>query len=158
MDYSSEGAELALEEWMPDNLPGEKLENIKRTRWAIVNLWRPLAPISRDSLALCDARSVADGDLVPFQTHFQKNKTYKVSTKSGKLRAYEVRANPTTHKWYFASKMQPTEALLLKQFDSSATVARRSPHTGFSSSEDYGPPRQSIEVRCLVLFDDQPAQ
>lgn len=33
------------------------------TRWGIINVWRPLKPITREPLAVCDARSVPDSDL-----------------------------------------------------------------------------------------------
>lgn len=69
--------------------------------------------------------------------------------------AWEVKANGK-HQWYYAAGMKPDEALLIKQFDSKKQgVARRTPHTAFSAEEDYGPTRQSIEVRCLVFWEDQ---
>ena len=53
--------------------------------------------------------------------------------------------------------MQPDEALLLKNFDSTrkGEVAKRSPHTSFRSEDDCGPPRHSLEVRCFVFWEDQ---
>lgn len=68
-----------------------------------------------------------------------------------------MRANPRSHKWYYVSKVTPNEALLIKQFDSKKNgVARRTPHSAFSATEDYGPTRQSVEVRCLIFWEDQP--
>lgn len=47
----------------------------------------------------------------------------------------------------------PSEALLIKCFDSKKDKAKLSPHTAFQCEFDAGPPRQSIEVRCLVFWE-----
>lgn len=112
-------------------------------------------------MALCDARTVAEEDLcavyADLPEELRKAKTgYNFAAKS-RSEAWEVKANPGSHKWYFASHMTPKEALLIKQFDSKISgVARRCPHSAFTAPEDFGPARQSIEVRCLVFFEDQP--
>ena len=82
--------------------------------------------------------------------------SYSFSAKS-KSEAREVKVGkPGAHKWYYASSMKPDEALLIKQFDSSQKVAaRRCPHTAFTTEFDNGPTRQSMEVRCLVFWEDQ---
>jgi hypothetical protein len=52
--------------------------------------------------------------------------------------------------------MQPDEALLIKCFDSKVDGrARRTPHTAFQTEMDCGGARQSVEVRCLVFWEDQ---
>lgn len=69
--------------------------------------------------------------------------------------AWEVKAGNGSHKWYYAAGMKPTEALLIKQFDSDKKVAaRRTPHTAFTTESDYGPTRQSCEVRCLCFWEE----
>ena len=58
------------------------------------------------------------------------------------------------HRWYYASKMIPEEALVFKQYDSKRDGrARQTPHSGFQCEDDSGPPRQSIEVRCLLFWE-----
>ncbi|KAL2270785.1 hypothetical protein VTJ83DRAFT_156 [Remersonia thermophila] len=83
---------------------------------------------------------------------------------------YEVRGETygvvpsDRHKFYYVKDMTPDEALFIKCFDSRAQgqpkgregVAALTPHTAF---EDPATPegtkgRQSIEVRCLVFYDD----
>jgi hypothetical protein len=60
------------------------------------------------------------------------------------------------HKWECCSKLTPVEPLLLKIYDSKDEgVARRSLHTAFVCNEDEGSERQSVEVRCLVFWEDQ---
>jgi hypothetical protein len=63
------------------------------------------------------------------------------------------------HRWYYASDMTPDEVLLIKIFDSKndESIARRTPHSSFSDpSTDAGlPPRSSLEVRCVVYFENE---
>ena len=68
-------------------------------------------------------------------------------------------ASPGQHKWYYLSEMKPEEALLFKIYDSKEDgTARRTPHTAFTTPEDYGPPRNSLEVRCLVFWENETSQ
>lgn len=158
VDQSYFGAELVRDSKL-DELPEEEAAKLKAGRWAIINLWRPFHEVTRDNLAVCDARSVAEEDLAAVYADIpeslRKAKTgYNFAAKS-RSEAWEVKAGqPGVHKWYYAAKMKPDEALLIKQFDSRSDVdARRCPHTAFTSEEDYGPTRESIEVRCLVFWD-----
>lgn len=114
--------------------------------------------MNRDNLAVCDARSVSEDDLTAVYAELPESlrnaKTgYNFAAKS-KSEAWEVKAGePGAHKWYYAARMKPTEALLIKQFDSSHDVARRCPHTAFTTEGDFGPTRQSMEVRCLAFWE-----
>lgn len=68
------------------------------------------------------------------------------------------------HKFYYVKDMEPSEALFLKIFDSRGQgqpkgregVAIGSAHTAFFDEQTPkdAPGRQSIEVRCLVFYDD----
>ena len=144
------------------SLPESEAERLKKSRWAITNLWRPLGNVvTRDNLACCDARTVDESDLTAVYAELPKELTnaktgYKFAAGS-RSEAWEVKANPGAHKWYYVANMKPDEALLIKQFDSRTNgVARRTPHSAFASKEDYGPTRQSIEVRCLLFWEDHP--
>jgi len=67
---------------------------------------------------------------------------------------YRVAFNPT-QRWLYIPDLQPDEALLIKCWDSDASVARFAPHTGFEdpSTPPGTPPRQSIEFRTIAFFD-----
>ena len=81
----------------------------------------------------------------------------KVSQGKG-FEVFNVAQN-NAHQWYYASEMKPDEALMIKCFDSKKDGrARRTPHTAFQTDKDFGGPRQSIEVRCLVFWEDQDAE
>lgn len=121
--------------------PGE----LMRHRHAIINLWRPIVGPLRDApLALADAQTAAAADFVATDLVYPD--------RTGEY--YLLKYNPA-HRWYYAPAMQPSEALLLKNYDSACDGrARFSPHGAF---EDPGMPpdaplRASIELRTLVFF------
>jgi len=51
--------------------------------------------------------------------------------------------------------LAPDEAILIKCWDSDASVAQFTPHTGFEdpSTPPGTPPRESIEFRTIAFFD-----
>ena len=122
---------------------------------AFVNLWRPIVgPVLDNPLAVCEARSVSPEDLVETDIlHFGEH-DLAVPRHSGQI--YSVRHNPG-HRWFYVSEMQPDEVLLLKCYDSRADGrARFMPHTGFRNPACPAEfvPRESIEARTLVVFDE----
>jgi len=127
-----------------DFFPDEADELLKG-RVQVINLWRPIRGPLRDApLAVCDAGSVAFGDLVPSDLVYQD--------RVGET--YAVTYNPN-HRWFYVSEMQPDEALLLKCFDSKTDgSARFMPHTAFEDPTAPADiiPRESIEIRTLVLY------
>jgi len=127
-----------------DHLPADEAEQRLLKRFAIINVWRPIgAPVLSSPLAVCDARSIASGDLLPSDLVYRD--------KVGET--FSVRANPA-HRWYFYPRLQPDEVLLLKIHDSRRDVAQRSAHTAFDdpTTPADAPPRRSIELRALVFF------
>jgi hypothetical protein len=113
-----------------------------------------VGPVWDNPLAVCDARTVAASDLVATDImHFGED-SLEMPRHRGQI--YSVRFNPA-HRWFYLSEMRPDEALLLKCYDSRADGrARFMPHTGFRNpacpSEFV--PRESIEARTLVVFDE----
>ncbi|KIV90571.1 hypothetical protein PV10_07859 [Exophiala mesophila] len=133
---------------VPYHLPDEA-DRLLQTRYQIINVWRPIKQILKDPLAVADAHSVPDSDLVPVSLIYPNRKG----------ETYTVRPNPE-HKWYFLYGQRPDEVTFIKCFDSKLDGrARRIPHTAFSNPahvDDYN--RESIEVRTLVFYEDQSAE
>jgi hypothetical protein len=129
------------------DLMGAEADDLLNRRFAIVNVWRPIrGPLYDAPLAVCDAKSVADGDLLG-QDLIYRDRTGEI---------YGLTFNPA-HRWYYAPAMQANEALLLKCFDSARDGrARFMPHTSFADPNAPADmlPRESIELRTLVFFDD----
>ncbi|KAF2830046.1 hypothetical protein CC86DRAFT_317510 [Ophiobolus disseminans] len=139
VDQSYAGAELRLKWEFPDE--GDEL--VKK-RYQIINIWRPIATILKDPIAVADASSVPDEDLV--EADMTENDF------PGKQ--WVVRYNPK-HQWYFKYRMEPQDVLLIKCFDSDTTVARRALHSAFEDAARRDEEsRQSIEVRCIVCYDE----
>jgi hypothetical protein len=126
------------------DLMGAEADALLTRRFAIVNVWRPIrGPLQDAPLAVCDAGSVADGDLVG-QDLIYRDRTGEI---------YGLTYNPA-HRWYYAPAMEVDEALLLKCFDSANDGrARFAPHTAFEDPTAPADrlPRESIELRTLVF-------
>lgn len=115
-------------------------------RYSIVNLWRSIRhPVLDAPLALCDARSVAPADLVESDIFYPARR--------GEI--YQALHNEQQRWWYF-SAMTRDEVLVFKQFDSDpGAPARFTPHAAFAHPHTPAgvPLRESIEIRCLLVFD-----
>jgi hypothetical protein len=130
-------------------------------RWGIINVWRPISRIRRDPLAVCDARSISDEELRPIkilQPPKDRPTHYATTTKGEYMEIYYARYSEG-QQWYYFSDMDTDETLLIKCFDSSTKdgIARRCPHSAFEwrDGADSEVPRESIEIRCLVFWEDQ---
>ena len=127
------------------DLMGEEAQNLLRRRFSIVNVWRPIrGPLEDWPLALCDARSVAEGDLIATDLLY-KDRTGET---------YSVRHN-AAHRWFYAPRMTRNEVLLFRCYDSTEHgSARFVPHAAFQdpTAPHTAAPRESIELRCLVFY------
>lgn len=132
-------------------------------RWAIMNTWRGLRPVTRDPLALLDARTVDKSEMVGVLALFPKKGgagAFDGAYDAGDgYETAQIRDDKGAHKWYYASNLRTDEALVFKQFDSKKDGrARQVPHSAFESELDEGPPRESIEVRALLFWEDESAE
>jgi hypothetical protein len=127
-----------------DILPDEAAALLKR-RFAVIQVWRPIRlPVESFPLAICDARSVSDDDLVISERRYQ----HRVG------QTYAITFNPN-HKWFWFPRMRREEAIVFKVFDSEKDGrARWTAHTAFEdpTSPPNARPRESIEIRTLAFF------
>ena len=156
VDFSKDGAVEILK----DNFDRALGEELSKTRWAIINVWRAIKPISKDPLAVCDARTARDEDLMPVVSYLPPKGSGQYAAVSGgdRFELFYKRYHPD-ESWYYADRMEPGEVLMIKIFDSigDEKTAKRTPHSAFSNPEtENDATRESIEVRCLVFFEDQP--
>ena len=114
--------------------------------YAWYNTWQPFDHrVEQNALAMLDVRSLAEDDIVAYR--------YTGYDGAGGLVAAPV-YNPD-HRWWFYPDMTPDEVLLTKQLDARPDRAAQCPHTSFvdeTRSADT-PPRRSVEVRILAVFD-----
>ncbi len=139
-DYTARSAPQRVRDFF-----GEEAEGLLERRFAIINLWRPITgPVLRSPLALCDAESLADENLVATDL--------KYPDRTGEI--YSVTYNPA-QRWFYFPKMEAEEVLLIRCFDSAKKgAARFSAHGAFEdpNSPAAAPPRESIEVRTFAFY------
>lgn len=106
IDQSDAGALEVLE----DNIhPPELAEKLKKTRWSIINCWRPIKPVFKDPLCMSDARTINDNDLVPIPVYFPPKDSgfrYATLTEGDRFELFYLRHNPE-QTWYYAEGMKP---------------------------------------------------
>jgi hypothetical protein len=116
-------------------------------RMAAINVWRPIAEPVRDCpLAICDASSVEDRDLLTADLRYP--------TRTGQI--YYVTFN-AAHRWYYASDMRSDEVWIFKNYDSATDGrARFTPHTAFvdPGHRPAVAARESVEFRTFAFFED----
>jgi hypothetical protein len=128
------------------HLPRDEAEWRLKQRFAIVNFWRPIADRVRLApLAVCDARTIDPADLIV------SDLVYPDWTGE----TYAVAYNPQ-HVWFWYPYQEPSEATLLKIYDSATDGrARMTAHTAFDDpmSDPGAPPRRSIEIRAILFWN-----
>ncbi len=127
------------------DIMGNQAEALLSGRVAFFNVWKPLyEPVEELPLGLCDARSMADGDLMVMHLRYPD--------RNGEI--YTLRHSPD-HRWYYFPRMRPDQAILIKTYDN-ATDGRScfNAHSAFADPDTpLNPrPRQSIEVRTMAFF------
>ncbi|KAK7454511.1 hypothetical protein VKT23_011265 [Stygiomarasmius scandens] len=145
VDQTTESARTRVLRHLPES---EARELLKR-RFQIINLWRPISRPAFDwPLALCDYRSIdPKKDLTPVALVYPDREGETLG----------VKYNPE-HKWKYLRGMTPDEFVLIKCYDSKedGSVSILTPHTAFEdpSTPPDALPRESIELRALVFYDE----
>jgi hypothetical protein len=118
-------------------------------RFAHFNIWRVITPPPQDvPLCLCDARSIADGDLIEADAVFDEPNAPEWS-----FTGLVVAHNPA-HRWTWFPDMTHDEAIIFKTNDSDPDAPHCVPHSAFDNAE-VGPevePRGSIEMRAIAYW------
>jgi hypothetical protein len=143
MGVHNDYTELSASQRVRDLLPGEADALLKR-RFAFINVWKPIGhPAEGTPLAMCDAQSFGADDLTLLRLRYRE--------RTGQI--HGAKFNPA-QRWFYYPKMQTSEALLLKVFDSDQSRACFSMHSAFTDpmARKDAPPRQSIEVRTIAFF------
>lgn len=142
-DYTEASGRRRLELVLGDHQAAYRVR-----RFSIVNVWRSIkGPVLDTPLAVCDARTVTVSDLVVSEVRYPR--------RTGEI--YVALYSPL-HRWSYFSEMDRHEALVFKQYDSRLSgVARFTPHTAFDLPDTpaNAPLRESIELRCLVVYDGE---
>jgi hypothetical protein len=137
-----------IEEITRDNL-GAEADYWLAKRVVLMNFWRPIEPVFRSPLALCDASTVQRSDL-----HDSEVRGGLMDMNRPPLFGYNLSYNPD-HRWYYVPRMQPDELFAFKLYDSDASRPQWTGHTAIVDPETPAdaPPRQSMEIRTISFIE-----
>jgi hypothetical protein len=137
-----------VRQFAEDILGREEAARWLSMRYVLMNLWRPITPVHRSPLALCDASTVERGDLNDSEVRGGLMDANRSSLWGFNLQ-YSSR-----HRWYYAPRMQPDEVLVFKLFDSDASRVQWTGHTAFDdpTAPPDAPARESIEIRTISFI------
>ena len=113
------------------------------------NIWRAFSGPPIDvPLAVCDALSVRDEDVIEASANFDVDGEIVWRLPSMNFRFSD------RHRWLFWSGMTPDEVLVFKRWDTDASKARYVPHSGFTDPTvgDEANPRASVEMRAISYW------
>jgi len=137
-----------------------------KVRYVLVNGWRNIsdtAPVYNHPLAVLDSRAVKESELVRVNESLKRGA--RCQSRDGMstndcAEQYRLTAERAgEHDWFYYPHMRKDEVLLFKQFDSDPAVASRFTfHSSFSDPavEPSLPKRESVEVRAMAIFIDEP--
>ena len=138
-DYTAESGPLRVRQLLKD-----EAEELLSRRVSFLNVWKPLNNVEERPLAMCDVTSS------PKEDFFKLYLRYRDRVGEN----YLMRYNPD-HKWWYFPHMKPTDAIILKTYESEADGrARFVGHSAFEdpTSAKDATPRESIEIRTIAFY------
>lgn len=152
----SDYTDFSAEQRMRDVFPPDEAEARLKRRFGVVNTWRSMTgTIAEWPLALCDARTI-NSDLMHT---VERRANHRTEPSFEYTRASETQhpSFDANHRWYYYPQMQRDEVILIKNYDTLHDgTARYALHTAFEdpNTPKNAPPRESIESRVFVFYDD----
>lgn len=128
-----------------DHLPKQEADRRLQGRYMLINVWRPLVTVESAPFALCDASTVHREDLFTSEVVGGLGDFGRRS-----LWGFNLAWTPD-HKWYWVPRMQPSEVLVFKLYDSDPDAVQFTAHSAFEdpTAPAGAAPRQSIELRTI---------
>ena len=144
LDYDTDEAAVQLEQ----TLAASGREVRPFGRYVLYQGWRVLSDPPQDyPLAVCDARTVAPGDMVPL--------VYHLNPEEGGV-TYRSRGSRYSdrHEWWYYPDVTVDEMIVFIGFDSARPDTASTLHVAFEDTTVRDPvPRASLETRYFALFD-----
>jgi hypothetical protein len=146
VDYS----EKMVRYFVTDMVGEAEAERLLQKRFMLINVWRPLVPVERSPLALCDASTVARDDLV--LAYVKGSVASKTGEEPLTSEGYNLFHSPR-QRWYYFPRLQPDEALVFRLCDSDPNAIQHTAHTAFEdpTSAPDAAYRQSYEIRTIAF-------
>ena len=125
----------------------------RSSRIVVLQFWRNVGPPVMDCpIAFCDARTVPRDALTPVLVP-----TYGGVPTEFESFAVEAPSRPDEHAWTTFPAMTPDEVVVFRAYDSERAERGEpfwAPHSAFvDPTVDDAPPRESLEMRAICLFD-----
>ncbi|GIJ88191.1 hypothetical protein Asppvi_007109 [Aspergillus pseudoviridinutans] len=144
-DQSPLGARRRIYQHLPD-----EADQLLKGRAQIINVWRPLkGPVQDWPLAMMDCTTLAKASIHPTQLYRNR---------------FELRGETVSishrkdQRWYYLDRQKTDEITFIKIWDSKEGVSGyMCAHCAFQhpNTPEDAPLRESVEVRCLVFYDDE---
>lgn len=126
--------------------PGEADALLGR-RWAAYSMWKPMASVKNLPLAVCDARTVFEENLVPNDQG--ADASVPLQQKSGLGVTFNSK-----QRWYYFPDMTAEEALVLKIWDTDIDLPQWVAHSAFvdPTSKSDANPRVVLDGRFIAFY------
>jgi len=139
-----------------------------KVRYVLINAWRNISetdPVYNHPLALLDSTAVTEEEMVRVNEQLKPGARCQFGdgmSTNDCAEQYRLTAERAgEHEWFYYPHMRKGEVLLFKQFDSDPTRASRFTfHSSFSDPAvpAHLPKRESVEVRAMAIFIDEPPE
>jgi peptidoglycan hydrolase-like protein with peptidoglycan-binding domain len=137
-----------------------------KVRYVLINAWRNISetdPVYNQPLALLDSTSIKEEEMVRVNEQLKHGARCQfrdgMSTNDCAEQYRLTAERADTHQWFYYPHMRKDEVLLFKQFDSDPSCSSRFTfHSSFSDAAVAAglPKRESVEVRAMAIFIDEP--
>ncbi|KAK4498095.1 hypothetical protein PRZ48_010751 [Zasmidium cellare] len=124
-------------------------------RYAMYSVWRPLKPVKRDPLVVCDYRTIDQNEIAEV---FYRSPSDVCDEYLASACMVLPPKDASKQKWYWMPEQTPDDVLIIKlgdmESDVDAGVAGGIPHVSpvVNGTEDIQEARSSIEVRVLAFW------
>jgi len=137
-----------------------------KVRYVLMNAWRNICdahPVYNQPLAVLDSTSIREGEMVRVNEQLKPGaqcQTLDGMSTNDCAEQYRLTAERAEeHQWFYYPHMRRDEVLLFKQFDSDPSrPSRFTFHSSFNDQDVAAglPQRESVEVRAMAIFIDEP--
>lgn len=128
-------------------LPAGEADALLSRRWAAYNIWKPIGPVEKLPLAVCDARTVFEKNLIATGVGTRPGEPLLPRTGLGGVFDPEQR-------WFYFPDMSADEALVLNMWDTDSDRPQWAAHSAFvdPTSKSEAKHRVSLDARFIAFY------
>ena len=137
-DYTHASGPKRVRQLLP-----EEADDLLAKRVAFYNVWKPIAKVEEQPLAMCDVTSCRPEDFFKLYLRY-RDRTGENYVLNGR----------DEHKWWYFPGMEKDQVIVLKTYESDEQRARFVGHSAFTdpTSKPDAPMRESVEIRTFCFF------